>query len=207
MTHFAAAWVASNSKQMGPSHSMKMGNLSGENMVHILTQLPPASVFTNSAENSGLLTVICEGVFFFPLSSSVDVTSSSDRDLCSVFKEESLSQQQEEQGDTSSPRTTRVVSWSIKPQFSLSFWLWKKKETYPLSHIFSLLQSKEHLISLSVMLRWLIIILKKISVETGAAFLSRPSYHRAACLVHPSWTTSAINLAWLNLCLLSIWWE
>lgn len=103
MTHFAPAWVASNSKQMDPSHSMKMGNLSGDDMFHILTQLPPASVFTNSAENSGLLTVICEGVFFFPLSSSVDVTSPSDRDLCSVFKEESLSQQQEEQGDTRSP--------------------------------------------------------------------------------------------------------
>lgn len=48
--HFVPAWVASHGKQMDPSHSMKMGNLFGDNLFHIPTQLPPASIITKSAE-------------------------------------------------------------------------------------------------------------------------------------------------------------
>lgn len=104
MAHFALACVASNDKQMDPSHSMKMGSLFGHNMFHIPIQLPPASVFIESAEKSGLLIVI-----YNPhrpaLSSSVAVNYFSSSDLCSIFKEESLAATR---GERYSGRATRA---------------------------------------------------------------------------------------------------
>lgn len=99
MAHFAPACAASNDKQMDPSHGMKMGSLFGHNMFHIPNQLPPASVFIESAENSGPLIVIYKRVFspHLPtLSSSVAVNYFSSSDLCSVFKEESLAEARRE---------------------------------------------------------------------------------------------------------------